>query len=51
MKTPLQNLIEHFKDAWSSPSDLWQPSKVIDKLESMLEEEKKYYKLVSKKNK
>lgn len=40
MKTPIQELIEHFTDAWSSPSDLWKPSKVIEKIESMLEKEK-----------
>ena len=41
MKTPLQELIEHFTDAWSSTSDLWKPSKVIAKIETMLEQEKK----------
>ena len=40
MKTPIQELIEHFTDAWSSPSDLWKPSKVIEKIESMLKKEK-----------
>lgn len=40
MKTPIQELIEHFNDAWSGPGDLWSPSKVISKLESMLEKEK-----------
>ena len=44
MKTPLQELIEHFTDAWSSPSDLWKPSKVIEKIESMLEKEKQLLK-------
>ena len=39
MKTPIQELIEHFTDAWSSPSDLWRPSKVIAKIETMLEKE------------
>lgn len=42
MKTPIQELIEHFTDAWSSPSDLWKPSKVIEKIESMLEKEKQF---------
>ena len=42
MKTPIQELIEHFTDAWSSPSDLWKPSKVIEKMESMLEKEKQF---------
>jgi len=40
MKTPIQELLEHFTDAWSSPSDLWKPSKVIAKIETMLEKEK-----------
>ena len=44
MKTPIQGLIEHFTDAWSSPSDLWKPSKVIEKIESMLEKEKQLLK-------
>ena len=44
MKTPVQELIEHFIDAWSSPSDLWKPSKVIEKIESMLEKEKEVIK-------
>ena len=44
MKTPIQELIEHFTDAWSSPSDLWKPSKVIEKIESMLEREKQLLK-------
>lgn len=49
MKTPIQELTEHFTDAWSSPSDLWKPSKVIDKIESMLEKEKQF--LVSQQRK
>ena len=40
MKTPIQILLDHFIDAWSSPSDLWKPSKVIAKIETMLEKEK-----------
>ena len=39
MKTPIQELLEHFNDAWSSPSDLWKPSKVIAKIETMLHKE------------
>jgi hypothetical protein len=42
MKTPIQELLEHFTDAWSSPSDLWKPSKVIAKIETMLEKEKEF---------
>ena len=42
MKTPIQELLEHFTDAWSSPSDLWKPSKVIAKIESMIEIEKEF---------
>lgn len=40
MKTPTQELLEHFINAWSSPSDLWKPSKVIEKIESMVEKER-----------
>lgn len=36
----MMELIDHFNDAWSSPGDLWKPSAVIDKVESMLEKEK-----------
>jgi len=36
----MQELLKHFIDEWSSPSDLWNPSKVIDKVESMIEKEK-----------
>ena len=39
MKTAMQELLDHFNDAWSSPSDLWKPSEVINKVESMLEKE------------
>lgn len=38
--TAMQELLNHFIDAWSSPSDYWEPSKVIDKIESMIEKEK-----------
>jgi hypothetical protein len=40
MKTAMQELLKHFIDEWSSPSDLWNPSKIIDKVESMIEKEK-----------
>ncbi len=40
MKTAMQELLKHFIDEWSSPSDYWNPSKVIDKVESMIEKEK-----------
>jgi hypothetical protein len=40
MNTPMQELLEHFNNAWSSPGDLWKPSKVIEKVESMVEKEK-----------
>ena len=40
MKTAMQELHKHFIDEWSSPSDYWNPSKVIDKVESMIEKEK-----------
>lgn len=40
MKTAMQELLKHFIDEWSRPSDLWNPSKVIDKVESMIEKEK-----------
>ena len=33
-------LLEHLVNEWSSPSDCWNPSKVIDKVESMIEKEK-----------
>lgn len=36
----MQELLKHFIDAWSSPSDYWEPSKVIDKIELMIEKEK-----------
>lgn len=36
MKTPIRELLEHFTDAWSSPSDLWKPSEVITKIKTML---------------
>ena len=42
MKTPIQELIEHFTDAWSSPSDLWKPSEVIAKIETMLQKEQEF---------
>lgn len=45
MKTALQELLYHFNDAWSSPGDLWKPSAVIDKVESMLEKEKEQIEL------
>lgn len=41
MKTAMQELHKHFIDAWSSPGDCWNPGKVIDKIESMIEKEKK----------
>lgn len=40
METVIQELIKHFTDAWSSPGDLWNPAKVIEKIESMEEKEK-----------
>ena len=40
MNTPMEELLKHFNDAWSSPSDLWKPSKVIEKIESMVEKER-----------
>ena len=40
MKTAMQELLEHLVNEWSSPSDCWNPSKVIDKVESMIEKEK-----------
>jgi hypothetical protein len=40
MKTAMQELHKHFIDAWSSPGDCWNPGKVIDKIESMIEKEK-----------
>ena len=40
MKTTMQELLEHLVNEWSSPSDCWNPSKVIDKVESMIEKEK-----------
>ena len=40
METVIQELIKHFTDAWSSPGDLWNPAKVIEKIESMEEEER-----------
>ena len=36
----MQELLEHLVNEWSSPSDCWNPSKVIDKVESMIEKEK-----------
>ena len=36
----MQELHKHFIDAWSSPGDCWNPGKVIDKIESMIEKEK-----------
>ena len=36
----MQELLKHFIDAWSSPGDCWNPGKVIDKIESMIEKEK-----------
>ena len=44
MKTAMQELHKHFIDEWSSPSDFWNPSKVIDKVESMIEKEKEQIK-------
>ena len=39
----MQELLQHFIDAWSSPGDCWNPSKVIDKIESMIEKEKEHF--------
>lgn len=39
-QTAMQELLEHLNNEWSSPSDCWNPSKVIDKVESMIEKEK-----------
>jgi hypothetical protein len=39
-QTAMQELLQHFIDAWSSPGDCWNPRKVIDKIESMIEKEK-----------
>lgn len=36
----MQELHKHFIDEWSSPGDCWNPGKVIDKIESMIEKEK-----------
>jgi hypothetical protein len=47
MNTPMQELLEHFNNAWSSPGDLWKPSKVIEKVESMVEKEKEFIALIS----
>jgi len=33
----MQELLKHFIDEWSSPSDLWNPSKVIDKEKEQIE--------------
>jgi dsDNA-specific endonuclease/ATPase MutS2 len=42
MKTAMQELHDHFKEAWSSPGDLWRPDMIIEKVESMIEKEKYY---------
>ena len=47
MNTPMQELLEHFNNAWSSPGDLWKPSKVIEKVESMVKKEKEFIALIS----
>lgn len=39
-QTAMQELLQHFIDAWSSPGDCWNPDKVINKIESMIEKEK-----------
>lgn len=39
-QTAMQELYQHFLDAWSSPGDCWNPGKVIDKVESMIKKEK-----------
>jgi hypothetical protein len=39
-QTAMQELLQHFIDAWSSPGDCWNPGKVIDKVESMIKKEK-----------
>jgi hypothetical protein len=39
-QTAMQELLQHFIDCWSSPGDCWNPGKVIDKIESMIEKEK-----------
>lgn len=39
--TAMQELAKHLSDAWSSPGDLWHPDKIIEKVESMFEKEKK----------
>jgi len=39
-KTTMQELLKHFIDAWSSPSDTFNPAMVIEKVESMLPKER-----------
>ena len=39
-KTAMQELLKHFIDAWSSPSDTFNPAMVIEKVESMLPKER-----------
>lgn len=41
MKTAIQQLHDDLMDSWSSPGDLWRPDKIIEKVESMIELEKK----------
>ena len=39
-RTAMEKLLKHFIDAWSSPSDTFNPLMVIEKVESMLPEER-----------
>lgn len=41
MKTVMQQLHEHLVNSWSAPGDLWNPDKIIEKVESMIELEKR----------
>lgn len=42
MKTAMQQLREHLVNSWSAPGDLWKPDKIIERVESMIELEKRH---------